>query len=249
MWRLGHLQVSHFTVRDAALRLRLLQRRAVDAEFTLVAGHRPRLWADSCGRGGLAAVEAHWAAARVERWAQLSGQRRRCAARPAGQALGSGPLLAPGPRVLPLQRAAAAGRAGAGLGMDESDVLMAPGVISSSELPAVPPWRAAYVALQDKRLDHVTRHFRWRLLQGGLRCGAASVQWCPADSVGLLHAAICCGEPGCALAAVLPCGMTVPALADFSHTFLHCPRVRPAVGWLCALWARIAPSDATHCAC
>ena len=42
----------------------------------------------------------------------------------------------------------------------------------------------------------------------------------------------------------MPGDGTVPALADFSHTFLHCPRVRPAVGWLCALWARIAPSDA-----
>ena len=41
----------------------------------------------------------------------------------------------------------------------------------------------------------------------------------------------------------LPCGTEVPALADVSHIFMMCPAVRPAVDWLCQLWARIAPSD------
>jgi hypothetical protein len=46
-----------------------------------------------------------------------------------------------------------------------------------------PPWLAAYAALQDRRLDRVTRHFGWRLMHGALRCGAAAVQWHQAASV------------------------------------------------------------------
>jgi hypothetical protein len=103
-----------------------------------------------------------------------------------------------------------------------------------------PPWLAAYAALQDR----VTRHFGWRLLHGALRCGAASVKWRSAESVGALWAAVCCPCQACAALDALPDGSRGPALADCSHVFLHCSSVRPAVVWLCDLWSRIAPDDA-----
>jgi hypothetical protein len=106
-----------------------------------------------------------------------------------------------------------------------------------------PPWRKAFEALKAMQLDRVTRHFGWRLLHGALRCGAASVHWCEAESELELWEAFCCHQPACAAAAALPCGRVVPALADFSHTFLHCPPARPAVRWLCDMWACIAPAD------
>jgi hypothetical protein len=247
MWQVGRLPVSHFTVRNAALRLRLLKQRRADPAFSLLAGHRPRLWADMAGQQGLAALEAGWAEDRVDRWRLLTAARVRRRGR--GQAApatagpaASGALEAPGaPRVHPLQRAAAAGTGVAGHGADEVDVL----VVGDSGTPQVkPPWLAAYAALQDSRLDRITRHFGWRLLHGALRCGAASVQWQPADSEGALWAAVCCPSPGCAQSAAMPNGHRVPALADYSHVFLHCPSVQPAVDWLCNLWGRIAPADA-----
>jgi hypothetical protein len=94
--------------------------------FALVTGHRPRLWAGTSGRGWLAALEAGWAAAREDRWRALTaavtrgGRGPAAAAAPASAGV-AGPV---GPRVHPLQRAAAAGRAGAGHGLDEVGVLM-----------------------------------------------------------------------------------------------------------------------------
>ena len=88
------------------------------------------------------------------------------------------------------------------------------------------------------------RHFGWRLLHGAVRCGAAAVRWSVAASVEELRGAVCCREQSCSAAAALPSGEPVPAMADISHVFLHCPAVRPAVEWLRALWHRIAPLDA-----
>ncbi len=31
----------------------------------------------------------------------------------------------------------------------------------------------------------------------GVRCGAATVHWCPASTTGELQAAVCCPEPAC----------------------------------------------------
>ena len=240
MWQVGRMHLSHYTVKDAALRLRLLRRRAADAEFTVAAGHRPRLWADPSGRAGLAGLEAGWAAALHDRWLQLKGARQPRAARSSG-AITAGVAADTAPRVHPLQRAAAAGRAVAGRRLDEVDVLVADAILAPGL--AAPPWRKAYEALKDRRLDRVTRHFGWRLLHGALRCGAASVLWCAAESEQGLWDSVCCRQQACAAAASLPGGCVVPALADFSHTFLHCPAARLAVQWLCDVWARIAPAD------
>ena len=189
-------------------------------------------------------MEASWAAALPEAWLQLGGARQQSATRSGGAvavAVAAGAASGTGPRVHPLQRAAAAGRAATGGALDEVDVLLTDALVPGL---AAPPWRAAYAALKDRRLDRVTRHFGWRLLHGALRCGAASVHWCAAESEEGLLAEVCCRVPACATAAVLPGGRAGPPLADFSHTFLHCPAVRPAVQWLCDLWARIAPADA-----
>ncbi len=112
-------------VKDATLRARLLTHRAADAEFTVARGHRPRLWADADGQAIEAAIEASWEAKRAERWLQLRGlrcnqQQQACAGseHPAGGAEGT-PA-----RMHPLQRAVAAGRAVAGPGLDEHDVLL-----------------------------------------------------------------------------------------------------------------------------
>jgi hypothetical protein len=43
-------------------------------------------------------------------------------------------------------------------------------------------WLAAYIALKHRLLDRVSRHFEWRLLHGAVRCGAATVHWCPDSS-------------------------------------------------------------------
>ncbi len=228
-------------MKDAALRLRLLQRRAADAEFTIAAGHRPRLWADPSGRAGLACLEAAagWAAALHDRWLQLRGARQPRAAR-SSAVVTAGVDTYTVPQVHPLHRAAAAGRAVAGRGLDEVDVLMADAILAPGL--AAPQWRKAYEALKDRRLDRITRHFGWRLLHGALRCGA-SVLWCAAESEQGLWDSVGCRQQACAAAASLPGGCLVPALADFSHTFLHCTAARPAVQWLCGVWARIAPAD------
>jgi hypothetical protein len=83
----------------------------------------------------------------------------------------------------------------------------------------------AYKALiNDRRLDRIT-------LCGGGCMGRCSVglHLCAAESDQGLWEAVCCRQPACAVAAVLPGGRAVPALADFSHTFLHCPAACPAV--------------------
>jgi hypothetical protein len=105
------------------------------------------------------------------------------------------------------------------------------------------PGGGAYESLRDKRLDRVTRHFGWRLLHSALRCGAAAVHWCAADTRPGLLTEVCCRDSACAAAAVSPDGLPMPALADFTHTFLRCPAARPAVEWLYAMWHRIAPGD------
>ncbi len=71
LWQLGRLAASHFTVRHASLRLRLLRRGVQDVAFNVVSGHRPQLWAGVDGRGGLTAVETRWASIMCSRWESL----------------------------------------------------------------------------------------------------------------------------------------------------------------------------------
>jgi hypothetical protein len=148
---------------------------------------------DVSGRAGLVALEAAWEAARADRCLRLAAGRRPAETAPVPAA--AGVAAAAAARAHPLQRAAAAGRSVAGQALDEVDVLMA-GVVAPQA--AQPPWLAAYAALQDRRLDRVTRHFGWRLLHGALRCGAASVHWCEAGDEAALWRVVCCPDPSCA---------------------------------------------------
>jgi hypothetical protein len=85
------------------------------------------------------------------------------------------------------------------------------------------------------RLDRVTRHFGWRMLHGALRCSATAVTWCQVGIVPELRDAVCCSALTCGGDAALEGAQ----LETLSHTFLHCPVVRPAVVWLRGLWAMI----------
>ncbi len=120
--------VSHYTVCHASLRLHLLRRGEQDAAFNVGPGHRPRLWADVDGRGGLAAVEAWWASVMRSRWEALRmGRQQQVSAAPVvHQGAPSVCVVCDGgARVHPLQRAAAAGRGGGVGSLDEVDVLLA----------------------------------------------------------------------------------------------------------------------------
>ena len=125
---------------------------------------------------------------------------------------------------------------------DASDILLL-GVL---DVPVQrPPWRKAYEALGLPRLDRITRHFGWRLLHGALRCSATAVTWCRVGTVQELRDAVCCSAVTCGGDEALEAAQ----LESLSHTFLHCPVVRPAVGWLRGLWStivadRVPPLDA-----
>jgi hypothetical protein len=54
---LGPLPVSHFVVKAAARRVLLMELWAEDPEFSVIHGHRPRLWPGVAGSGGLLAME------------------------------------------------------------------------------------------------------------------------------------------------------------------------------------------------
>jgi hypothetical protein len=103
-------------------------------------------------------------------------------------------------------------------------------------------WQAAFAALKSRRLDRVTRLFGWRLLHGGLRCGAAVVHWCPADSVEELQVAVCCPEPSCTTMLPMPVCLPWPASPIFSCTMLWSGQ-----RWLgcrpCIVGAYSAPDD------
>ena len=96
----------------------------------------------------------------------------------------------------------------------------------------MPAWREAYKGLWLPQLDRPTRHFGWLLLHGGLRCGAAGVAWAPVGCRADLVDFCCCRAAGCAVGAC-------PPLDTFTHAFLLCPVVAPAVEWLRQLWAGI----------
>jgi hypothetical protein len=52
--------VSHFVVKAAARRVLLMGLWAEDPEFSVIHGHRPRLWPGEDGSGGLLAMKRRW---------------------------------------------------------------------------------------------------------------------------------------------------------------------------------------------
>jgi len=232
-WAVGPLPVSHFLVKAAARRLLLLGLRAGVAGFSVVDGHRPRLWPGPGGCEGLLWLEQRWHTAYTSKCASLRA-RMGLARRRVEVAVGPQQPAVVVERVSPYERAAAAlvrrGHHSAGFA-DAADVLLA-GV--QGGCTHRPEWRKAYELLQLPRLDRITRHFGWRLVHGALRCSAAAVTWCKLSSIQAMQATVCCTAAACA---------ATPQLETLSHVFVHCPVVRPAVEWLRALWTRLVPGD------
>jgi hypothetical protein len=149
--------------------------RAEDPEFSVIHGHRPRLWPGVDGSGGLLALEQRWqdlftgksvslvSRLRVRDIRDRSGRRRLEGAAAVVQTV----AVVTG-RVHPLQRAAPAaaqrGQHAEGFA-DASDALLR-GVVLEGTIQH-PAWHAAYESLSLPtlpRLDILTRHFGWRLL-------------------------------------------------------------------------------------
>jgi len=148
----------------------------------------------------------------------------------------SQPWMRPSPARTPAAerahlRGAAAGRRRPAPQCDTADALSQQGV-------GRPTWRAAWQELRGHR--HRPHYvFQWRLLHGGLPCGAARLShWAPgADG---LAVAVCCSNAACRL----PPSAGEPATAAWcletvQHALLDCPAVRPALQWLAAQWARV----------
>ena len=226
----------------------LLDMKAADPGFSVADGQRPRLWPCSAGSGGLLALEQRWQALFSSRCVLLRGRDRSARRRAPEAALVTTPVMpaaAVAGRVHPLERAAAAtARRGQPMEAfaDASDMLLL-GVLDGSVQR--PSWHKAYESLGLPRLDRVTRHFGWRLLHGALHCRATAVTWCQVGTVQELRDAVCCSAQTCGGDGALAGAQ----LESLSHAFLHCPVVRPAVGWFRGLWGmivvgRVPPLDA-----
>ena len=101
-----------------------------------------------------------------------------------------------------------------------------------------PAWRAAWRVLQGHR-PRPHRVFEWRLLHGGLPCGAAQVSHWAAGAVGFAEA-VCCSNAACRRPP--NGGESDPrawCLETARHALLDCTAVRPALQWLATLWGRI----------
>jgi hypothetical protein len=206
--------------------------RAEDPEFSVIHGHRPRLWPGADGSGDLLALERRWQELFTGKSVSLRARDRSGRRRLEGAAAVVQTAAAVTGRVHPLQRAAAAaaqrGQHTAGFA-DASDALLR-GVVLEGPIQH-PAWHAAYesLTLAVPRLDtRLTRHFGWRLLHGSLRCRAVVAPWCTVGSMQELHDTVCCSASCC-----------VAQLETLSHTFMGCPVVQPAVAWLGALWSKV----------
>jgi hypothetical protein len=237
-WAIGPLPVSHFVVKSAARRMKLLlDLQAADPDFSVAYGQRPRLWPCPDGSGGLLALEQRWQSLFSNKCVLLrvrNRSARRRAPEPAPAAL---PAAAVTGRVHPLERAAVAASALRGQPVDAfadaSDALMR-GVMG---LPLQqPPWREAYASLRLPRLDRITI-----FLGGGccmVRCGAVRRLCCGA------RWARCAAQPRPALEMRRWWGHRWSPC----RTSLWCHVVQPAVAWLRGVWAmlvagRVPPLD------
>jgi hypothetical protein len=131
------------------------------------------------------------------------------------------------PRDLPLQRAA---RAVAVQGPGRRQGRLSP--VSDADPMAVPDgqvppsYRRVWERLHGQlHLPREAISTVWRMLHGQLYCGAFRVR--VNRSLPLRQA--CCMQPGCA-----------GHLDTLTHSFMRCPAVAPAMGWLLGVWAAVA---------
>ena len=232
-WGFGDTPLSHYAVR--AGRERFLQLAVRDRGSGEYGSVRPALWEGAVGTG-LCAREARLHAAYLSKVAAL--QRG-----PRGRLARSGPALprvglyhaswmSPSqPRAHPLVRAAAAAAVPGGVGRRDDCVDAVLGVVRVAQGQR-PPWQPVFTALWSPGLPRHLQFFGWGLVHGAYTCGAWVVAWLP-DGDDALLSECGCGAPGCA-------ALSPPPLETYSHVFLECPVVAPAVAWLRDVWQRLA---------
>jgi hypothetical protein len=151
-WAIGPLPVSHFVVKCAAARRKLLlDLQAADPAFSVAYGQRPRLWPCPDGSGGLLALEQRWQSLFSNKCVLLRVRNRSACRRPPEPAAVALPAAAVTGRVHPLERAAVAAALRGQSSVDAfadasnaSDALMR-GVM---DMPLQrPPWREALCVL------------------------------------------------------------------------------------------------------
>ena len=249
LWGYASTPLTHFTVKQATLRL--IRLRALHKLASLYSPSQavfPALW----GSGASGAVDPGAVhaladkqrakflalAAAAEAAAAREGRRRR--PQPTDAELGAmydQPWMHPSPaRVLPAVRAAQrqlgqAGQRQPAAEEDTADPLTQTGA-------GRPGWRAAWgqVHTSDRRRHH--RAFHWALLHGALPCGAAKVSNWPTGADGLAEVA-CCGNAACRPTPTADAATQAGALETLLHALLDCPAVRPALRWAADLWGRI----------
>ena len=244
LWGHGGVPLTDVTVRAATRRLVQLAAAArLGRRYSPAEAIAPALWGTALDGavdpGALDAAAQRQQAAFAEKLSSPPGRRRAPAGgRPTDAQLAdlySQPWMRPSPARAPaaeraLLRDAAASRRRPVLQCDTADAL--------SRGVGRPTWRAAWQELRGHR--HRPHYlFQWRLLHGGLPCGAARVShWAP-GAAGLAEA-VCCGNAACRR----PPTAGEPASAAWcletvQHALIDCPAVRPALRWLAAQWARI----------
>ena len=100
--------------------------------------------------------------------------------------------------------------------------------------PATSPqhaWLAAWSRLCDRHLPRHLRAFGWRMLHGALTCGAVRMGFQQLPRVQAFEQAQC------------PAAGCHQQLHTYTHMFLGCPLVKPAVEWLQRLWSRLEPGS------
>jgi Reverse transcriptase (RNA-dependent DNA polymerase) len=226
------MPLTHYTVKAGRLRLQqLAAARDLPAEYVMGQGVRPRMW----GPEGLLA----WETRKQHEWqVQVFGPVRRPVAASAvtGRRRSRSPSLEPQPRLHPIERAARRLQfAGGAVGpQDGVDVGM-----RATDAPG--PWCRAVRLVWNKRLSRELSYFGWQLLHRSLRAGAFRVGW-TGDVVSVLDFCQCradtCVVDLASLSDLGRCPATA-CLETYSHMFVFCPVVQPAVYWLIGLWGLV----------
>lgn len=245
LWGHAGVAVTHFTVKDATLRLKQFDAAAKQqSQYSPTVAVAPALW-------GTGAVD-HPDPTAVDRLAARQQEvfRRKLAGVGAAPATGRAddrdlaaiyrqPWMDPSPtRQLPQQRAAqrVAASAAAAAGATAADDCTDP--LQPWDDPPL-AWRAAWTQAHVRPRPRPHRVFTWQLLHAALPCGAACAQFYPPNREGLAEVA-CCANPACRPGPA-PNALARGAwrLETLAHALLHCPAVRPAILWLTKLWTRV----------
>ena len=243
LWGHGTTPLTHLTVRAATQRLaRLAAAAALGGRYSPGEAVAPAIWGQRPDGAIDGAAVEELAQRQQQIFDEKTGARRAAGERgdlPPPAAQGRAPrwlsLLPPPARAHVSERVrsreAAAGLRQPTFQCDAADPLAKWG-------PGRPAWRAAWRVLQGRRPrpHHI---FEWRLLHGGLPCGAVRVSHWASGAAGLAEA-VCCSNVACRRPPTE--GESDPRawrLETVRHVLLDCPAVRPALQWLAGLWRRM----------